>query len=69
MATRRDELKGRGEQLRGRAKQAVGNLTGNKRLRDEGVADEVTGRVREDVARTRRRIGERIEDVGRRIKR
>jgi len=69
MATRREELKGRGEQLRGRSKQAVGDLTDDERLRGEGLADEATGRVREGAARTRRRIGKSIEDVGKRIKR
>ena len=66
---KRDELKGRAEQVRGRAKQALGDLTDDERLRDEGEIDEATGLVREGVARTKRRVGESIEDFGKRIKR
>ena len=36
----RDELEGKGEQLKGKIKQGAGDLTGNERLHDEGVADE-----------------------------
>ena len=65
----RDELKGRGEQIRGKAKQAVGDLTDDEKLRDEGEVDEVTGRLREGFGRARRRVGRAIEDVGKTVKR
>jgi 3-methyl-2-oxobutanoate hydroxymethyltransferase len=64
----RDELKGKGEQLKGRAKQAVGDLTNDERLHDEGVADEVSGDVQEGFGRARRKIGEKVEEIGERLK-
>ena len=43
----RDELNGKGDQLKGKLKQAAGNFTDNDRLHDEGVADEASGDVQE----------------------
>ena len=39
----RDELEGKAEQVKGKVKQGVGDLTDNERLHDEGVADEAGG--------------------------
>ena len=38
-----DELKGKSEALKGKAKQAWGDLTDDERLRNEGVQDEAAG--------------------------
>ena len=65
----RDELDGKVDQVKGKAKQAWGDLTDNERLRDEGVADEAAGDVQEGFGRGRRKVGEFIEDVGEDIKR
>jgi len=65
----RDELDGKGEQLKGKLKQAAGDLTDNERLHDEGVADEAAGNVQEGFGRGRRKIGEAIEDLGDKLKR
>lgn len=65
----RDEIKGRTDQVRGKVKQAAGDLTDNDRLHDEGVADEAAGDVREGFGRGRRKVGEAIEDIGENIKR
>jgi uncharacterized protein YjbJ (UPF0337 family) len=43
------------DKSKGKIKQAVGDLTGNKRLKREGVRDEMKGRVKgvvKDVKRT-----------------
>lgn len=64
----RDELKGKAESLKGRAKQAVGDITDNDRLRNEGVDDEVRGEVQEGFGRARRKIGEKVEEIGERLK-
>ena len=42
----RDELDGKTEQVKGRVKQAWGDLTNNEQLHDEGVADEAAGTSR-----------------------
>ena len=65
----RDELDGKADQLKGKLKQAAGDLTDNQRLHDEGVADEAAGKVEEGFGRGRRKIGEAIEDLGQKLKR
>ena len=65
----RDELEGKAESLKGKVKQAAGDLTDNERLHDEGVADEVSGDTKDTLGRARRKVGEAIEDVGENIKR
>lgn len=65
----RDEIKGRTDQLRGKLKQAAGDLTDDPQLHDEGVADEVAGDIREGFGRGRRKVGEAIEDIGESLKR
>ena len=64
-----DELKGKSEQFKGKAKQAWGDLTDDERLRNEGVDDEAAGDIRETLGRGRRKVGEALEDLGKDIKR
>jgi uncharacterized protein YjbJ (UPF0337 family) len=64
-----DELKGKSEELKGKAKQAWGDLTDNERLRNEGVEDEAAGDVEQTLGRGRRKVGEAIEDLGKNLKR
>jgi uncharacterized protein YjbJ (UPF0337 family) len=64
----KDELDGKVEQLKGRMKQGVGDMTDNERLHDEGVADEAAGEAQEGFGRGRRKVGEAVEDIGDRIK-
>ena len=64
----RDELEGKAEQVKGKVKQGVGDLTDNERLHDEGLADEAAGNVQEGYGKTKRKIGEAIEDLGENIK-
>ena len=63
-----DELRGKMEQVKGRVKQATGDLTNDERLHDEGRADEAVGNVREGVDKARRKVGEAIEDIGEDLK-
>lgn len=64
-----DEFKGKVQTVKGKAKQAAGNLTGDPDLHDEGVADEADGEAREAYGRTKRKVGEAVENVGKAIKR
>lgn len=64
----RDELEGKTDQVKGRAKQAWGDLTKNERLHDEGVADEAAGNVQEGFGKTRRKVGEALDDIADQIK-
>jgi uncharacterized protein YjbJ (UPF0337 family) len=65
----RDELDGKTEQVKGKLKQAAGDLTDDSRLHDEGVSDEAAGDVQEAWGHGRRKVGEALKDVGDRIKR
>ena len=59
----RDELEGRAQRVKGKAKQAAGDLTDNDRLRDEGVVDEAAGGVQEGFGRARRKVEEVADDI------
>ena len=63
-----DEIKGKLDQAKGKIKQGVGDLTDNKRLHDEGVADEAAGDIQEGFGTAKRKVGEAVKDLGNRIK-
>jgi uncharacterized protein YjbJ (UPF0337 family) len=64
-----DELKGKIDQVKGRAKQAAADITNDEQLHEEGQADEAAGEAREGFGRARRKVGEAIEDIGENLKR
>jgi len=64
----RDELEGKAEALKGKIKQAAGNLTDDPDLHDEGVVDEAAGNPQDALGHARRKVGEAIEDIGNAIK-
>ena len=64
----KDEMEGKAEALKGKVKQAAGDLTDNERLHDEGVADEISGDAKHTLGRARRKVGEAVEDIGENIK-
>jgi uncharacterized protein YjbJ (UPF0337 family) len=64
----RDELEGKAAALKGRVKQATGDLTNDPDLHDEGVADEVAGNAQESVGKAKQKIGKFVEDLGKNIK-
>jgi uncharacterized protein YjbJ (UPF0337 family) len=64
----RDEVEGKATALKGKVKQAAGDLTDDPNLHDEGVADEAAGNVQDAFGRGRRKVGEAIKDIGNAIK-
>ena len=64
----KDEMEGKAEALKGKVKQAAGDLTDNERLHDEGVADEISGDTKDTLGHARRKVGEAVEDIGENIK-
>ncbi len=64
----RDELDGKAEALKGKVKQATGDLTNDQDLHDEGVADEAAGKTQDALGRGRRKVGEALNDLGDAIK-
>jgi uncharacterized protein YjbJ (UPF0337 family) len=54
--------------LKGKLKQAAGNLTHDPDLHDDGVVDEAAGRTQDAFGRTKRRVGEALQNIGNAIK-
>ena len=65
----KNERDGKADQAKGRVKQAVGALTGDKNLKAEGQVDETVGKVEAAVGRASRKAGEAITRVGKAVKR
>jgi len=49
--------------MKGKAKEAVGDLTGNKDLKAEGTADRQAGEVKETVGKVEEKVDEGIDKV------
>ena len=64
----KDEVKGKADQVKGRVKQAAGDLSNDEKLREEGAADEVAGDVEQAIGKGRRKVGEAVKDLGDKIK-
>jgi uncharacterized protein YjbJ (UPF0337 family) len=65
----KNERDGKVDQAKGKVKQAVGALTGDKNLQAEGQVDETVGKVKAAVGRTSRKAGDAITRVGNAVKR
>ena len=63
----KDEVRGKAERVKGRVKEGIGSATGNDRLRDEGAADQAVGSAQEGFGKGRRKVGNAIKDIGRKI--
>jgi len=56
-------MAGKTDQVKGQAKEAVGDLTGNKDLKSEGKADSQGGEVKEKVGKIEGKVDEGIDKV------
>jgi uncharacterized protein YjbJ (UPF0337 family) len=65
----KNERDGKVDQAKGKAKQAVGDLTGNDRLRSEGKVDEAVGKAKGAVGAAQKKVGAAIQSVGKAVKR
>lgn len=65
----KNERDGKIEQAKGRAKQAVGDLTGNTNMKAEGQLDEAGGKVEEAVGVLQRKTEAAIEKIDDAVKR
>ena len=64
-----EERKGKAQNLKGRVKEAAGVLTNDPDLENEGANERAVGEAREALAEARRKAGEAIEDIGKKIQR
>jgi Uncharacterized protein conserved in bacteria len=62
-----DEVKGKGKQIAGTAKEHLGKLAGDRDLQGRGEQERFEGKVQEKVGKARRKVGEAVEDLGDRI--
>ena len=60
-------MAGKADQLKGKAKEAVGDLTGNKDLKAEGKADRRAGEAKEKVGHAKEKVEEVMEKVGHKV--
>jgi uncharacterized protein YjbJ (UPF0337 family) len=65
----KNERDGKADQAKGKVKQAVGDLTGNDKLRSEGKVDETVGKAKTAVGVAQKKVGAAIEHIGRAVKR
>ena len=63
-----NEREGKIDQAKGRAKQAVGDLTGDEKLKAEGQVDEAEGEVEEAVGQLQRKAVAAIDQVSDAVK-
>jgi uncharacterized protein YjbJ (UPF0337 family) len=54
-------MAGKADQAKGKAKEAVGDLTGNKDLKAEGRADRQAGEAKEKVGKVEEKVEEIID--------
>jgi uncharacterized protein YjbJ (UPF0337 family) len=65
----KDEVHGKVDQAKGTLKEKAGEITNDEQLRNEGQADRAAGEVEEAFGKGRRKVGEAITDVGKKISR
>jgi len=63
----RDEVRGKADQVKGRVKEEVGDMMDDDRLENEGRAERAAGEVEEGLGKGRRKIGNAIKDLGKKI--
>lgn len=66
-AMREQETRGKVKNLKGRMKEAVGIVTGDKTVEREGSQQRAEGTVQENVGKARRKVGEFVEGVAKKI--
>ena len=54
-------MAGKADQIKGKAKEAVGDLTGSKDLKSEGKADRQAGEAKEKVGKVEAKVDEVID--------
>jgi uncharacterized protein YjbJ (UPF0337 family) len=60
----RDELEGKFDKAKGDVKETAGRVFNDRDLETEGEVDKAGGKVQEGLGKTRRKVGEAIEDIG-----
>jgi uncharacterized protein YjbJ (UPF0337 family) len=56
-------MEGKMDELKGRAKEAAGDLTDNRDLKNEGKADQTAGKVKQKVEDAKDWVEDKIDDI------
>lgn len=65
---KQQEVRGQAKKLKGRVKEAVGIISGDRKLENEGSLQRAEGAVQESLGKARRKVGEVLTDLGKAIK-
>ncbi|MDQ3064395.1 MAG: CsbD family protein [Acidobacteriota bacterium] len=60
----KDEVEGKFENVKGKVKEGVGNLTGDRDLEAEGEADQAKGKTQETWGKFKHGVGDAVDAVG-----
>lgn len=59
----KDKMKGLGDQAKGKAKQAGGDLTGDENQKAEGQMDEIKGKAKKGMADAKDKVSDAVDDL------
>ncbi|MBS1791686.1 MAG: CsbD family protein [Acidobacteria bacterium] len=59
----KDEVEGKGKQIKGAAKEKIGEWTDDESLTEEGTMDRVEGNIQQSAGKARRKAKELADDV------
>jgi uncharacterized protein YjbJ (UPF0337 family) len=62
-----DQVKGKLHQAKGLVKGKIGRSLGNRKMTDEGDAERTRGQIREGFGKSKRKVGEAVEKIGKAI--
>jgi uncharacterized protein YjbJ (UPF0337 family) len=60
---RGNAVEGKSDELKGRAKQAAGDLTDNRDLKNEGRKDKAAGKVKQKVEGAKDWVEDKVDDL------
>jgi uncharacterized protein YjbJ (UPF0337 family) len=64
----KNEREGKIDQVKGKVKQAAGDLMGNDKLRTEGKVEQAVGKAKEAVRAAQKTVGGAVEHAGKAMK-
>jgi uncharacterized protein YjbJ (UPF0337 family) len=56
-------MEGKADELKGRVKEAAGDLTDNQDLKNEGKSDQAAGKVKQKVEDAKDWVEDKIDDI------
>ncbi len=62
-SSNKDRLQGGVDELKGKAKSAVGGATGDDRTKAEGEMDQAKGKLQQGLADAKDKVGDAIDDL------